>query len=130
MAWVPQRIGGGWMSMISPAALRSTSHVSLTIDRGGIERVDGLGEIDAEGFLGIQRSCQADQSLREARVDAPVARGIGVRQRVARDRATDPEVIELGRLRPQALRRLEELLRIAWRVREAAQSPANQTPAG
>ena len=43
-----------------------------------------------------------NQTLSEARVDAPVARRVGVGQRVAGDGAANPQVIELGGLRSQA----------------------------
>ena len=48
------------------------------IDGGGVERVDGFLQIDAEGFLRIQPPGNADQALGKIGVDAPVAHGVGM----------------------------------------------------
>ena len=72
------------------------------IDCRGVEGVNRLGQIHAEGFLGIQASRDADKSLGEARVDTPISGRVGVGQRVARDVAANPQVIELRRLGSQA----------------------------
>ena len=71
------------------------------IDRGGIERVDGVLEIEPERLVGVKSPGRADQALREVAVDAPIARRVGIGQRVARDRAAKSQVIELGALRTQ-----------------------------
>ena len=84
------------------AKWRPRKYRQTQIDGRGIERVDGLGQIHSKGLLGIQAAREANQTLSEAGVDAPVARGIGVCQRVARDAAPDPQMIELGGLRSQA----------------------------
>ena len=72
------------------------------IDGRGIERVDGVLEVHAEGFVEVEPARDANQVLRELGVDAPVARFVGVGQRAARHRSANPKVIELGRLRTQA----------------------------
>ena len=77
-------------------------HRQAQIDSGRIQRVDRLLQIDAEGFVDIQPSCDPDQALGEVGVDAPVANSIGVGERVARYRRANPKVIELGLLRTQA----------------------------
>src|ERR1700674_741180 len=51
---------------------------------------------------GIQGPRDADQAVREIGIDAPVACGIGVGQRVARDVTADAKVIELAGLSTQA----------------------------
>ena len=43
------------------------------VDGGGIERVDGVGEIDAKSVVGVQAPGDGDQGLGEVGVDAPVA---------------------------------------------------------
>ena len=40
-------------------------------------RADGAGEIEAQGFVGVKRTSDADQRLREVGVDAPVVRLVG-----------------------------------------------------
>ena len=77
-------------------------HRQAQIDRRGIQRIDGLGQIQPEGIVGIQPPCRADQALREVGIDAPIAPRVGIGQRVARDLAANAEMVELGGLRPQA----------------------------
>ncbi len=71
------------------------------IDGGGVERVNGLVEIDAEAVTDIQASGDADQGLGEVGVNAPVAQLVGVGQGAARYIAPDTHVIELGVLGAQ-----------------------------
>ena len=71
------------------------------IDGGGVERVDGVVEIDAEAVLGIERARDADQAFSEVGVDAPVARLVGVGEGAARYIAPDAHVVELGVLGAQ-----------------------------
>src|SRR5437899_3366394 len=68
------------------------------IDSGGVERVDGFLQIDGEGLQRIQAPGDADQALGKIGIDAPVARGIGMGQRVASHGRTNPEMIKLGTL--------------------------------
>jgi hypothetical protein len=72
------------------------------IDGGGIERVDGFLQRDAERLLRIPPPGDADQALGEIGIDAPVAHGVGMGQRVASHRRTNPEMIKLGTLCTQA----------------------------
>lgn len=71
------------------------------IDRGGIERVDGIFEIEPERLVGVKSSGCADQALCEVAVDAPIPRRVGIGQRVACHRAAKSQVIELGALHTQ-----------------------------
>src|SRR5229473_891729 len=84
------------------AERRPRKYRQAQIDGRGVERVDSILQIDAEGFLCIQRSSDADQALSEVGVDTPVAHGIGMGQRIARHGRTNSEVIELGTLCAQA----------------------------
>lgn len=77
-------------------------HRQAQIDRRGVERIDGLGQIHTEESLGIQAPCDTDQALRKVGVDTPVARRIGIGQGVARNVVADPQVIEPAPLRTQA----------------------------
>ena len=58
--------------------------------------------IDAERILCIQKPGDTDQPLGEIRVDAPAAHGVGISQRIAGHRRTNPEMIEFGALGTQA----------------------------
>jgi len=71
------------------------------VDRGRIQCVDRLREIDSKRFVHIKRTRYSDQALREVGVDAPVANRICIGQRVARHRAAKAHVVELGGLAAQ-----------------------------
>ena len=71
------------------------------IDRSGIERVDGVLEIEPERLVGVKPPGCADQALRKVAVDAPIPRRVGIGQRVARNGAAKSQVIELGALHTQ-----------------------------
>ena len=72
------------------------------IDGGGIERVNGRLQIDAQWFAGIERPGDANQVLSKVGIDLPRARRIGVGQRIARNRfAPKPQVVQALRLRSQ-----------------------------
>jgi hypothetical protein len=66
------------------------------IDGGRVERVDGLGQCHAEGFLGIRALRDTDQPLSEVGADTPIAARVGIGQSVARDVAAEPQVVELA----------------------------------
>ena len=83
------------------AERRPRKYRQTQIDGRGVERVDGFLQIDAEGLLRIQRPGDADQALGEIGVDAPVAHSVGIGQRIASHRRTNPEMIELGALGTQ-----------------------------
>ena len=80
------------------AKRRPGEHGEAQIDRGGIERIDGVLQIEPKGLVDVEASCGANQALREFAVDAPVAGGVGIGQRVARDLASDAQVVKLGSL--------------------------------
>ena len=78
-AYVEQRVQ---LDAALPAmhGLRPREHGQAQIDRGRVERVDSLVEIEAEWFIGVQPSGDGDQRVGELRVDPPVACFIGVGQ--------------------------------------------------
>jgi hypothetical protein len=71
------------------------------IDRGSIERVDCVLEIEPECLVGVKSPGCTDQALRQVAVDAPIPRRVGIGQRVARHGAAKSQVIELGALHTQ-----------------------------
>src|SRR5712692_1364243 len=82
------------------------------IDRGGIERVDGLIEFDSEGLLLVELACCFDQHMSELGIDSPIADLIGMGQGISRDPAPNAHVIELGRSCSQARFDVSETLSI------------------
>ena len=72
------------------------------IDRRGIQRVDGILQVHAEGLVHIELARDPDQVLRELGIDAPVARFVRIGQGAAGHRCADPQVVELGALSTQA----------------------------
>ncbi len=76
--------------------------VRQEIDGGGVERIDGLVEIDAESVIDVQAPGDADQAFSEVGMDAPVAQLVGVGRGGARYMAPDAHVGELGVLGAQA----------------------------
>lgn len=75
---------------------RPRKYGEAQIDRGSIECVDGIVEIEAQVLFGVERTSSADQSLGEIGVYAPIAAFVGFGQRVASDnRGSDTHVIEL-----------------------------------
>jgi len=72
------------------------------VDGGGVERVDGVVEVEPEVVVRVQGPGDVDQRLGEVRVDAPVAPHVGVGQGVARHAAADAHVVELVAVGAQA----------------------------
>ena len=100
------------------AALRRTKwrpreQRQAQVDGRGIERVDRVLAIDTERLVHIAPARDANQVLCKLRVDAPIARFVRIGQRAARDRTTNAEVIELGRLRSQAGLDIAQTLAVA-----------------
>lgn len=63
---------------------RLWKHRQAQVNSGGVERVDGVLQIDTEGVVGVKPACNANQALCKVDVDAPVTRGICIGERVAR----------------------------------------------
>ena len=83
------------------AKRRPREHRQAEIDRRGIERIHGIGELHAEVLADVERTGFDDQPLSQLRIDAPVAGLVGVGQRRACDRRADAHVIELAGLSRQ-----------------------------
>jgi hypothetical protein len=60
--------------------LRPGKQRQAKIDGGGIQCVQAVVKIHADGIGGVEWPCDADQDLREVGKDAPVTRFVGVGQ--------------------------------------------------
>ncbi len=97
----------------APAELSPRKQRQAQIDGGGIERVDGLIEFDAQRLLAVKAAGRCDQHLGEVGVDSPVARLIGMGQGVARNGAANAQVIKFGALGSQTRFDVSETLSIS-----------------
>jgi len=79
--------------------LRPRKHRQTKIDGRGVQCIDCLGQLHTERFVAIKLASRCDEHPGEIGKDAPVARFVGVRQRVARDAAAKTHVIQLRLLR-------------------------------
>lgn len=77
-------------------------HRQVQVDRGPVQRVDGVRQRQPQVLLGGELPRLSDQSLGELRVDAPVAGLVGVGQGRAPHRLPEAHRVELMRLRRQA----------------------------
>jgi len=64
------------------------------IDRGGIERISGLVEFRAKGFVSVKFSCSGNQDVSKVAVDTPVSGFVRFGKRASRHFAADSHVIE------------------------------------
>lgn len=71
------------------------------IDRGRIESVSGLLQVDADLLCGVHGPRQMNQHLREIGIDAPIASFVGVGHSRARHRSSDAHMIQFRLQRPQ-----------------------------
>ena len=81
------------------AERRPREYRQAQIDRGGIQGVDRILQIEPEGFVGVETPRCGNQALRKIAIDAPIPGRIGIGKRVARHGTTKPQVIKLGALR-------------------------------
>ncbi len=89
---VEQRVhldGGLVLAESSPRKQREAE-----IDRGGVQGVETLLEIDAHRIVSIQRSRNTDQHLGKIGEDAPVAILVGIGQRRARHVTAEAQVVK------------------------------------
>src|ERR1035437_2147755 len=71
------------------------------VDGRGIQRVEAVRQVHADGIAGIKWPGDTDQDLREVGIDPPVMALVGIGQRGARHPATEAHVVELAAHRPQ-----------------------------
>ena len=72
------------------------------IDGRRVERIDRVGEVETQILVDIQPSRLGDQALGQLRVNAPVARLVGIGQRRAPHRIAEAHGIEFRGLHRQA----------------------------
>ena len=72
------------------------------VDRGGIQSVSSLGDLQPEVLVHIQLSGHSDQHMSKVGVDAPVPFFVRIGQGTSRNFAPDPCMIKLGLHGPQA----------------------------
>lgn len=84
------------------AEWRPWKHRQAQVDGRGIQCIDGLRQIETEGLVDIKLACNANQTLSEICVDAPIPHSVGIGQGIARDRAAKSHMVKLGRLAAQA----------------------------
>jgi hypothetical protein len=89
-----RRLGG--------AKVRPRKQREAQIDGGRIQSIDRVVQVQAQILVDIESSGLADQSLRQLRVDAPVAPLVGIGQRRSPYRFAKTHVVELRGLRRQA----------------------------
>jgi len=72
------------------------------VDGRGVQRVEAVRQVHADGIARIKWPGDADQDLREVGIDPPVMALIGIGQRGARHPAAKAHVVEFATHRPQA----------------------------
>ena len=75
---------------------RPREQAQAEVDRGTVQRIDGLFQFHAHGLVGIELSRATDQHLSEIGEDAPVVGPVGIGQCASRDVAAEARVVELG----------------------------------
>jgi hypothetical protein len=84
------------------AEMRPRKDRQTKVDGRRIERIDRVGEVKTQILVGVQPSRLDDQSLGQLRVNAPVARLIGIGQRRAPHRIAEAHGIKFRGLHRQA----------------------------
>ena len=79
---------------------RPGEHRQAQVDDRGVQGIHGLFQHRGKtAVIGIQEARTMDQPLREVGIDPPVPAFVGVRQGRAPNRASEPAMVELARLR-------------------------------
>jgi hypothetical protein len=89
-----RRLGG--------AKVRPWKQRQAQVDGGRVQRIDRVGQLQAQAFVGIELPRPGNQPVGELRVNAPVARLVGTGQRRSPNRLAKAHVVELRGLRRQA----------------------------
>ena len=72
------------------------------VDGGGVQGIDGIGQLPGERFAGIELAGTGDEALGKIRLDAPVATFIGSGEGGASDWRRKAGMIEFGGMGCQA----------------------------
>jgi len=99
-AEVEQRMQFG--GRLGRAKRRPGKQGQAEVDGRGIQGIDGVGQLQAQVVLGIQRPGRPDEGLGELGIDPPVARFVRIGQGRATDRRAQTHMIELGGLGSEA----------------------------
>ena len=76
------------------AEMRPRKDRQTKVDRRRVERIDRVGEIKTQILIDVQLSRLDDQPLRQLRINAPIARLVGIGQGRAPHRITETHGIE------------------------------------
>jgi len=87
-------------------------HRHAQIDGRGVQRIDGVGQVQAKVFCGVETSGLGDQPLSELSIDAPVARLVGIGERGTVDRIARAHMVKLRRLGREARLNVPQTLAI------------------
>ena len=87
-------------------------HRHAQIDGRGVQRIDGVGQVQAKVFCGVETSGLGDQPLSELSIDAPVARLVGIGERGTVDRIAKAHMVKLRRLGREARLNVPQTLAI------------------
>jgi hypothetical protein len=82
--------------------MRPRKERQTQVDRRRIERIDCVGEIETQILVDVQPPRLGDQSLGQLRVNAPIARLVGIGQRRTPHRIAEAHGIEFRDLHRQA----------------------------
>ena len=83
------------------------------IDRCGVQGVDGIFQIHAEGLVDVEPARDSDQVLGKLGIDAPVARFVRVGKRAPGHRSANAQVVKLRILGPKARFDVAQALAVA-----------------
>jgi hypothetical protein len=90
-------------------------HRHAQIDGRGIQRIDAVGQVNAQAFAGVEASGLSDQPLGELGVDTPITQLVSICERGTTDRFTKAHVVELRRLcRKAGLDVAQTLAVVSW----------------
>ena len=89
-----RRLGG--------AEWRPREQRQAEVDGRGVESVDGFGQFDPEALGLVELARLSDQALGELGPDTPIARLVGIGQRLALDGQSKAHVIQIRRLGREA----------------------------
>ena len=92
------------------------------VDHRGIERVNGLIELQSKRFRGVQPACSTNQTLCPIGVDSPIATLVGVGKSAAPNMASKPHLIK------QLGARTQRRLQIAQTLPECELSKCHRKP--
>jgi hypothetical protein len=88
-----RRLGG--------AKVRPWKQRQAQVDGGGVQSIDRVAQLQAQAFVGVKLSRLGNQPVGELRVNAPIARLVGIGQRRSPDGLAKAQVVEFRGLSRQ-----------------------------